>query len=169
MKIIVAADLKKRLDKDEVLLIDVREPEEYKSESINGACLIPLSEISIEKLPSLSKPIVIHCRSGKRSMDACIKLLASNSSLDVYSLDGGILAWSQAGFKTKKSRVDKLSIERQTQVAIGLIAFVGTVFGFMFNAAFYMLPGFIGLGLIFAGITGWCGMAKLLLKMPWNK
>ncbi len=103
MKTITALELKKRLDTQEVLLIDVREPCEYKSESIDGACLIPLGEISIDKLPSTKRPIVLHCRSGKRSMDACAKLLASEPSLDVASLEGGIVAWSQAGFPVQKS------------------------------------------------------------------
>ncbi|MCD8500103.1 MAG: DUF2892 domain-containing protein [Gammaproteobacteria bacterium] len=40
---------------------------------------------------------------------------------------------------------------------------------FLFNPWFCLLSGFVGLGLMFAGITGWCGMAKLLAKMPWNQ
>lgn len=83
MKTITALKLKKRLDEGEVLLIDVREPAEHRSERIDGACLIPLGEISVDKLPSIKKPIVIHCRSGKRSADACLKLLATNPSLDI--------------------------------------------------------------------------------------
>jgi rhodanese-related sulfurtransferase len=169
MKTITASELKKRLDKDEVLLIDVREPAEHSSECIDGACLIPLGEISIEKLPSIKRPIVIHCRSGKRSSDACAKLLAVNPSLDIASLEGGIFAWSQAGFNVKKSGSNILPLDRQTQVAVGLIAFSGTIFGAVINPAFYILPGFIGAGLMFAGLTGWCGMAKLLAQMPWNR
>ena len=169
MKTITASELKKRLDQDEVLLIDVREPAEHRSECIDGACLIPLSEISIDKLPSAKRPIVIHCRSGKRSADACAKLLAINPSLDVVSLEGGIVAWSQAGFNVKKSGSTILPLDRQTQIAAGFIAFSGTILGALINPTFYILPGFIGAGLMFAGLTGWCGMAKLLAKMPWNR
>ncbi len=169
MKTIVASELKKRLDKDEVLLIDVREPAEHRGEYIDGACLIPLGEITIEKLPSTKRPIVIHCRSGKRSADACAKLLAINPSLDVASLEGGIVAWSQAGFNVKKSGSAILPLDRQTQITAGLIAFSGTILGALINPTFYILPGFIGAGLMFAGLTGWCGMAKLLAKMPWNR
>jgi rhodanese-related sulfurtransferase len=169
MKTITASKLKKQLDKDEVLLIDVREPAEHRSECIDGACLIPLSEISIEKLPSTKRPIVIHCRSGKRSTDACAKLLATDPSLDVSSLEGVIIAWSQAGYNVKKSDSNILPLDRQTQIAVGFIAFSGTILGTFINPTFYILPGFIGAGLMFAGITGWCGMAKLLAKMPWNR
>ncbi len=169
MKTITASELKKRLDKDQVLLVDVREPAEHSSECIDGACLIPLGEISFERLPSTKRPIVIHCKSGKRSADACAKLLAANPSLDISSLEGGIIAWSQAGYNVKKSGSYILPIDRQTQIAVGLIAFSGTILGAFINSVFYILPGFIGAGLMFAGLTGWCGMARLLAKMPWNK
>jgi len=169
MKTITALELKKLLDKNEVLLVDVREPAEHRSECIYGACLIPLGEISIEKLPSTKRPIVIHCRSGKRSADACARLLKVSPSLDVASLEGGIVAWSQAGFNVKKSGSAILPLDRQTQLTIGFIAFSGTILGTFINPGFYILPGFIGAGLMFAGLTGWCGMAKLLAKMPWNR
>lgn len=169
METITASELKKKLDKDEVLLIDVREPAEHRRECIDGACLIPLGEISIDKLPSTKKPIVMHCRSGKRSADACAKLLASNPSLDVASLEGGIVAWSHAGFNVKRSGYNILPLDRQTQIAVGFIAFSGTILGALIDPGFYILPGFIGAGLMFAGLTGWCGMAKLLAKMPWNR
>jgi rhodanese-related sulfurtransferase len=168
MKTITASELKKQLDKDNVLLIDVREPGEYRNECIDGACHIPLGEISVEKLPSTERLIVIHCRSGKRSADACAKLLKAKPSLDVASLEGGIVAWSQAGFNVKKLGSNILSLNRQTQIAVGFIAFSGTILGTFINPGFYILPGFIGAGLMFAGLTDWCGMTKLLAKMPWN-
>jgi rhodanese-related sulfurtransferase len=169
MKTITVEELKKRLDKDDILLIDVREPAEHRSERIQGACLIPLGEVSPEKLPSKSKPIVIHCRSGKRSAEACAKLLEADPELDVYSVEGGITAWQQAGFNIKKSGSNILPLDQQTQIAVGFIAFSGTILGTFANSTFYILPGFIGLGLMFAGLSGWCGMAKLLAKMPWNR
>ena len=97
MKTIKVEELKKWLDEDKVLLIDVREPSEHKSESIEGAHSIPLGELSVEKLPVKSKPIVLYCRSGKRSSDACAKLLAQDPMLEIYSLEGGITEWQQAG------------------------------------------------------------------------
>jgi rhodanese-related sulfurtransferase len=169
MKTITAEELKNRLDKNEVLLIDVREPTEHTSECIEGACLIPLGEFSAERLPSKSKPVVIHCKSGKRSADACTRLLAEDPTLDVYSLEGGIIAWQQAGFNVKKSKSTILPLDQQAQVAAGFIAFSGTILGTSINPAFYILPGFIGAGLMFAGFTGGCGMAKLLARMPWNR
>ncbi len=169
MKTITASELKQRLDNQEVLLIDVREPAEYRSECIDGACLIPIDEINVEKLSSAQKPVVIHCRSGKRSAELCAKLLTSNPSLDIASLEGGMIAWNQAGYSIKKSNINILPLDRQTQIAAGLLVFSGTILGTLIHPTFYILPGFIGAGLMFAGIKGWCGMAKLLAKMPWNK
>ncbi len=102
MKTITAEELKELFNKDEILLIDVREPEEHRIEHIDGDHLISLGEISLEKLSSKSKPIVMYCRSGKRSVYACLKLLEEDQTLNVYSLDGGIIAWRQAGFDSKK-------------------------------------------------------------------
>jgi rhodanese-related sulfurtransferase len=169
MKTIKVDELKKRLNKDEVLLVDVREPAEHRAECIDGACLIPLGEISHGKLPLKSKPIVVHCRSGKRSMDACKKLLEQDPTLEIYYLEGGIVAWQQAGFSVKKSGSNVLPLDRQTQLTAGFLTFSGTFLGTFFHAGFYIVPGFIGLGLMFAGLTGWCGMARLPAKLPWNK
>ena len=86
--------LKKWIDENSVIVIDVREPNEYQESHLDCASLIPLSTIDINALPQQEdKKIVIHCRSGKRSSAACEKLLSQNSSLDLYNLTGGIMAW----------------------------------------------------------------------------
>lgn len=169
MKKITAKELKHKLEKGEVVLIDVREPAEHRGEHIEGAYLIPLDSINLEKLPSTDKPFVIHCRSGRRSMEACKKLLKENPSLELHSLDGGIVSWQDEGFHVNKSSSNILPLDRQTQVTVGFLALSGTLLGTFVEPAFYIIPGFVGTGLMFAGITGWCGMAKLLAKMPWNQ
>jgi rhodanese-related sulfurtransferase len=168
VKTITANELKKRLERDEVLLIDVREPAEHRSESIESARLIPLGQISSDKLPAQSRPIILHCRSGKRSAEACEKLLKQNPNLEVYSLEGGIVAWKESGGAVKLGR-HILPLDRQTQLTAGFLAFFGTLLGAFVHPGFYILPAFIGLGLMFAGLTGWCGLAKILAKMPWNQ
>ena len=54
-------------------------------------------------------------------------------------------------------------------VAAGLMVFVGTLLGAFVNPLWLILPGFVGAGLAFAGITDTCGMAMVLAKMPWNR
>lgn len=168
MKAITPQSLKAWLKDKKVTLIDVREPFEHKVESISGAHLIPLSEISLSKLPEEKQAIVIHCQSGKRSAAACEKLLKENPSLEVYSLEGGILAWKREGFDVHRP-TKCLPLERQQQIVAGFLAFGGIILGAFLNPGFYWISAFVGLGLMTSGFTGWCGMAKLLAKMPWNK
>lgn len=164
-----AAELKKKLAQGEVVLIDVREPFEHQTECIEGACLIPLGDISCSKLPQTDKPLVIHCRSGKRSEEACKKLLSENPSLDIYNLEGGILAWKALGCQVVCPESASIPIDRQVQIAVGAIVLAGVLLGSFVTPWFYLLSGFAGAGLLQAGITGWCGMAKLLAMMPWNR
>lgn len=171
MKTMTVPELKKLMEKDEVLLIDVRESVEHKEECIEGACLIPLGEISLEKLPSESRPIVIHCHSGKRSVEACKKLLEQNPDLDIYTLEGGIAAWKKLGFFVKKSKAGALALplNRQVQLTAGFLVLAGAILGAFITPFFYGLSAFVGAGLMITGLTGWCGMVQLLAKMPWNK
>jgi rhodanese-related sulfurtransferase len=87
--------LKKWLKNDEAVLIDVRELAEYQESKIDQSHLIPLGEISINSLPDFkNKKLVLHCRSGKRSLTAGAKLLEENPNLEIYNLEGGIIAWT---------------------------------------------------------------------------
>lgn len=94
MKIVTVHDLKK-MSLEDILFVDVREPTEYNIPPIVGAVLLPLGHLSLKKLPTLCKTIVVYCQSGKRSAIGAIKLLQENPHLDVYSLEGGIMAWNQ--------------------------------------------------------------------------
>lgn len=91
------------LNNNEAILIDVREPKEYKEVHIAGAHLIPIQTLDITKLPQNDhKKIIVHCKLGKRGAMACEKLLADNPNLDIYNLEGGITAWEDAGLKVEK-------------------------------------------------------------------
>jgi rhodanese-related sulfurtransferase len=151
-------------------LIDVRELAEYQESKIDQAHLIPLGEISINSLPDFkNKKLVLHCRSGKRSASACQKLLGEDSNLEIYNLEGGISAWSAEGCEIENSGKFFLPLDRQVQLTIGLGVFVGSILGYLLNPSFFLLSGFFGVGLMFAGLSGYCGLAILMAKMPWNK
>jgi len=95
--------LKEWLDAGEVALIDVREPAEYKDAHIAGATLIPLGTVTADKLPEhQGKKLVMQCRSGGRSGAACAKVIQQQPSLKPINLEGGILAWIDAGFAVQK-------------------------------------------------------------------
>ena len=165
-----AKTLKQWLDKGEAVLIDVREPAEHAAENIPGAILIPVGGIAKQNLPEfLGRKLVIHCRSGKRGGMACEKLLAEDPNLEVYNLEGGISAWSEAGNTVKSSGKFFLPLDRQVQLTVGIGVLLGSILGYVEDPKFFLVPGFFGAGLTFAGLTGTCGLAILLAAMPWNK
>jgi rhodanese-related sulfurtransferase len=83
--------------------VDVREPYEHESESIEGAVLVPLGSVSAKALPPLGgKKLVIHCKRGGRSEKACKALQAQLSGTDIYNLEGGIDNWAQAGLPIRR-------------------------------------------------------------------
>jgi rhodanese-related sulfurtransferase len=161
--------LKNWLKNDEVILIDVREPLENASQNIKEAISIPLDVISAENLPrNEGKKLAIHCRSGKRSMVACNRLISQNPDLEIYNLDGGILAWINDG---NECGINKkiMPLERQVQLVSGLFILSGSLLAHFINSSFIAIPAFFGAGLIFAALTGTCGLGMCLTRMPWNK
>lgn len=91
-------------EKDKMYFIDCREQEEWNEGHIQGATLLPLSDFqnTFESvLKDKSKKVVIQCRSGKRSMNACMFLLSKGFE-NLVNVEGGILAWNEAGFDIKK-------------------------------------------------------------------
>lgn len=98
MDIISVTELKNRMDAGETVhLLDVREPEEYAEFNI-GAQLVPLGKIrnmETEEIDHLkNEEVIIHCRSGARSMQACM-ILEQMGFTNTKNVEGGVLAWIQ--------------------------------------------------------------------------
>ncbi|MCA9299540.1 MAG: DUF2892 domain-containing protein, partial [Phycisphaerales bacterium] len=105
---------------------------------------------------------------GRRSADAARKYRSNGE--DVYHLAGGIEAWKASGRPTARSdAAPRLDVMRQVQITAGSLVLIGVVLGVTVSNWFLILSGFVGSGLVFAGLSGWCGMAKLLGRMPWNR
>ena len=101
---------------------------------------------------------------------ACSKLIQEGVDVDLWNLDGGIDAWKELGLPTTSDKLNSLSLERQTQLFVSIFILSGLTLKIILKNDFYLiLPLVTGLGLLNAGITGWCGLTKLLSKMPWNK
>jgi rhodanese-related sulfurtransferase len=165
-----AKTLKGWLDRNEAMLVDVREPAEYASEHIPGAILLPLARVGKAALPpSQGKKLAVQCLKGGRGRTACEKLLAEDPGLEIWNLEGGIEAWRAAGFASVSSGRKILPLDRQAQLAIGLGVLIGSVLAFFVNADFFLLTGLFGAGLTVAGLTGFCGLARVLAIMPWNQ
>lgn len=98
MKNISVEELKQKIDRGEKInLIDCREPHEYEEANLGGK-LIPLGKIQtmqIEEIEDLKdEEVIVHCRSGKRSMMACM-ILDQMGFKDTYNVAGGILEWKE--------------------------------------------------------------------------
>jgi acetyltransferase-like isoleucine patch superfamily enzyme len=68
-----------------------------------------------------------------------------------------------------KGSKSAISIERQVRIGAGILVLTGVILGFLIHPAFFGLSAFIGAGLVFAGVTDWCGMGLLLARAPWNR
>lgn len=153
-----------------VALIDVRTPAEYGEMHIEGAHLMPLDRLDVGAVKSVasdSDRCVLVCRSGKRAGQAHQKLQAAGCG-NLFVLDGGVMAWESEGLPVLRG-AKAISLERQVRIAAGLLVLFGLCLGTWVHPAFYGLSAFVGAGLVFAGITDWCGMGMLLAKMPWNR
>jgi rhodanese-related sulfurtransferase len=167
MKHIKPAALKQALERNEALLIDVREPGEFAREHIAGAQSFPLSSFDPARLPR-DRHIVLCCQTGARSSQALAQLEAAGIR-DVGQLDGGLSAWKAAHLATSIDITQPISIMRQVQITAGSLVVLGAVLAALLSPWFILLSGFVGAGLVFAGVTDTCMMAMLLSKLPYNR
>jgi rhodanese-related sulfurtransferase len=146
-------------------LIDIRAADEHARNRIPGAHNAPLgSEFDLGDAPA----VIYHCRSGMRT-DANAAQLAAASPCEAYLLEGGIEAWRAAGLPVITDAKAPLEIMRQVQITAGLLVLLGVIGALTVTPWLIGLSAFVGAGLTFAGVSGWCGMAKLLAIMPWNR
>ena len=162
----IDATAAKRLIDAGALLVDIREPHEHAREHVPGSRNMPLSRL--EALPADAQAIIFHCRSGARTSGNASRLAAA-AGCEAYILEGGIDAWKKAGLPVAVDRGQPIEIMRQVRITAGALVLIGILLGIWVAPSFLALSGFVGAGLLFAGISGWCGMAKLLGLMPWNR
>jgi rhodanese-related sulfurtransferase len=168
------ADLRRRGDR--LTLIDVRTPAEFGEVHVDFAHNIPLDRLDLQAVKAVAAdgPVYFVCKSGGRSQKACEKLLAAGFQ-HAISVAGGTAACEAAGVPVVRGR-KVMSLERQVRIAAGALVAIGAALaGFgpeapvNWQAIGAGLAGFVGCGLVFAGITDTCGMAMLIARMPWNQ
>ena len=163
------AEVNARLSAGKAVLVDIREADEFARSHVAGALSRPLSQW--EQAHLAVKPggdVIFTCRSGARTHGACDRLAARIEGT-AYVLDGGIDGWVQSGLPLEVNRKAPMEIMRQVQIAAGLLVLVGVVMGFAVAPGWFGLSAFVGAGLTFAGVSGFCGMARLLMLAPWNR
>jgi rhodanese-related sulfurtransferase len=168
------ADLRRKGDR--VTLIDVRTPAEFGEVHVDFAHNIPLDRLDLQAVKAVAGdgPVYFVCKSGTRSQKACEQLRAAGMT-DVISVAGGTAACEAAGVPVVRGR-KVMSLERQVRIAAGALVAVGAALAAFgpeapvnWQAIGAGLAGFVGCGLVFAGITDTCGMAMLIARMPWNQ
>lgn len=168
-------DMKKK--GEQIELIDVRTPAEYREVHVNFARSLPLDQLDPQALHAertksgAAAPLYVICRSGSRSRQACEKLIAAGLT-EVVSVDGGTQACEAAGVPVVRGK-KTLSLERQVRIAIGAMVLAGVTLAAVGDDSIKPLglglAAFMGGGLVFAGITDTCALAMLIAKLPWNQ
>jgi len=160
-------EARRLIDVQGALLVDIRESEEYAHEYIEGARLMPLSVFTL--LPPAGdreRTAIFYCRSGTRTRGSAATL-ENHGFAAAYYIEGGLIGWKKAGLPTVSRKVP-LPMSRQTMMAAGVVVFVLSLLA-LCMPVFTWLTLLVGANLIFAGYSGICLMAKLLIRMPWNR
>jgi rhodanese-related sulfurtransferase len=153
-------------------ILDVRTSAEFESAHIPGAVLVPLDKVDattfLKARGDQRKPVYVVCHSGGRAQKAIEKFQRAGFGGCIL-VEGGTQAWLDAGLPVIRGNRRTLSIQRQVQITIGIISGTGAALALTVHRGFALLPLLTGCGLLFAGLTGTCGLALLLAKMPWNR
>ena len=151
--------------------IDVRTPVEYEQVHAEGARSVPLNELDPVAIQSsrhsAEEPLLVICKTGGRASRACEKLARAGAS-NVLNVEGGTDGWLKAGLPAVRGARATISLERQVRIGAGTLVLVGVILGWHVHEAFHLLSAVVGAGLVFAGVTDWCGMGIVLSMMPWN-
>jgi rhodanese-related sulfurtransferase len=153
------------------ILIDIREADERAREQIAGARHLPLSRLDEADIASHEgRPVIFHCKSGARTAGHSPRLAQkAGTTCEAFIIEGGLDAWRKAGLPVVTDRRQPIELQRQVQIGAGGLAFFGTMLGLFVSPWFFIIPAFVGAGLMVAGISGFCGMAHILMRAPWNR
>ncbi len=167
----ISAEQACRLLNDGAVVFDIREADERARMKIPGSLHLPLSKLSGADMAQYAgKPVVFHCKSGARTLGNATQLAQTLSpDSEAYLVEGGIDAWRKAGLPLLRDRRQPIELQRQVQIGAGSMVLLGTLLGLLVSPWFFAVPLFVGTGLTVAGITGFCGLARLLIHMPWNR
>lgn len=157
---------------EKVELLDVRTPAEFGEVHVAFARNLPLDQLDPQKVMatrngSADKPLYVVCKSGGRSRMAHDQFHAAGFT-NVVDVLGGTQACEAAGLPVVRGAA-VMSLERQVRIAAGALVLVGVALAWFVHPYLIGLSGFVGAGLVFAGITDTCGMGMLLARMPWNQ
>ncbi len=148
-------------------IIDVRNPDEFVAERLARAECVPLGQLMASVTDwDRNEPLLLVCKAGMRAGQAVEKLEAAGFTR-VGLLEGGMDACKREGVEVIVDR-KRIPLYRQVMIVAGLLLLAGLGLSFV-HPAFIFVDWFVAAGLVFGGATGYCPMALLLAKMPWNQ
>jgi rhodanese-related sulfurtransferase len=155
-------------------LIDVRTPAEYAGVHVAEARLCQLdgldcSAVIASRNGAPGSPIYILCHGGTRAKKAAAKFAEAGFADTAVVVEGGTQAWVDAGLPVERSAKSTLPLDRQLQLTVGALVVTGVLLSRFVNPDWIWLSGFVGAGLMMAGVTGFCPMRRLIALMPWNQ
>lgn len=155
-----------------MVILDIREKEEFEAEYIPESICCPLSQFDL-LAPGILKnikdsEITLMCRTGGRAKMAFNELKKFDVNQHTFSVyEGGIIKWKAEG-KDVAGKGSIFPIMRQVQIVASIMIFIAFLAAQFISHEFIYLALLVGFGLALAGFTGFCPMVFLLQKMPWN-
>jgi rhodanese-related sulfurtransferase len=153
-------------------LLDVRTAVEHAALHVSGARLLSLDKLDAATFLTTRRrsdiPLYVLCQSGARAAKAIEKFRQAGFE-GCALVEGGIEAWVEAGLPVERGESKVLPLMRQVQIVVGLVSAASAALALGVNVHFAIIPLVMGGGLLFAGLTGTCGLALLLARMPWNR
>jgi len=157
-------------------IVDLRTKAEVGREHMKNCINLPIQQLTIDSFNQRVKScmgdadqrVFLLCQSGMRA-EAAVRKLGELNGVEWVIVDGGLNGVKAAGGQIKQGQRKTIPLERQVRVTAGVAIIAGITLGLNLHPAYLYLSGFVGAGLIFAGITNRCGLAFLLARMPWNQ
>ena len=162
----ISPEKAKQLIASGAVLVDIREADEHARARIVQARHAPLSQLGTIDVDAPA--VIFHCKSGGRTATNADRL-KNATGCEAYILDGGIDAWKAAGLPIVEDKKKPIEMMRQVQIVAGSMVVIGAALGALVHPGFYALSAFVGAGLVFAGVSGTCMMARILALAPWNR
>lgn len=147
-------------------IVDLRPLDEARAEPFEGARSLPLEELERRLGQVPEREVVVVCRTGVRASIGARALRRHGRRARV--LEGGLAAWRSAGLPLGPAP-PALPLDRQVQLVVGLGVLAGVALGAFVSPWLLLLAAVLGAGQTFAGVTGTCGLARLLRAAPWNR
>jgi rhodanese-related sulfurtransferase len=157
------------MERPGVRVIDVRTSVEFEGVRVAGAESIPLDRLEPSRLiGGGGGSVLVFCQSGGRAGRAAERLAGAGVEGCVV-VEGGMDAWVAAGLPAVQGVGSGLPLMRQVQLVVGALGATGAGLALWVDVRWAWMPLVIGAGLLMAGATGFCGLALLLARMPWNR